>query len=264
MKHARRAALLALCLLLLACLSSCAQDRSRAYDKALGLFASEDYAGAAAAFNRLNGYAESATYAAYSHGLVLYEQGQYAAAEPYFETCRSFMYGEQRYQYCHAHGLMQAGQWAQAEQTFAAAGEFEDAPVQAQYCLARAAEERKDYETALFGYEAALGLHDAEDRLYNLQGQLYNRAIALKKEERYEDAMVLFNLLGDYLSSVSQSVECNNAWLDQRYSTADALEAQGDLQGAFELFHSLSSYRDAAARAQELATKLGIVIEADE
>ena len=262
MKHTRRAALAGLCLLLLACLSACAQDRGRAYDKALKLFSSEDYAGAATAFDRLGSYAESATYAAYSHGLVLYEQGQYAAAEPYFESCRSFMYGEQRYQYCHAHSLMQAGQWADAGQTFAAAGELEDAPLQAQYCLARDAEERKDYEAALFGYEAALGLHDADQRLYNLQGQLYNRAIALKGEARYEDALVLFNLLGDYLSSADQAVECNNAWLDQRYDAADALETQGDLQGAFDLFSSLSSYRDAAARAEGLAEQLGIVIEA--
>lgn len=264
MKRARRAALFALCLLLSVSLSACMQDRSRAYDKALKLFASEDYAGAAAAFDRLSGYAEADTYAAYSHGLVLYEQGQYAAAEPYFEACRSFMYGEQRYQYCHAHGLMEAGQWAEAQQTFASVGELEDASIQAQYCLARDAEERKDYETALFGYEASLGLLDAEDRLYNLQGQLYNRAIALKSEENYEDAMILFNLLGDYLSSASQSVECNNAWLEQRYSAAEVLENQNDLQGAFDLFLSLASYRDAAARAQELADRLGIEIEADE
>ena len=36
------------------------------------------------------------------------------------------------------------------------------------------------------------------------------------------------------------------------------LEASGDLQGAYDLFSSLSGYRDAAQRAEDLAAQLGI------
>ena len=46
-----------------------------------------------------------------------------------------------------------------------------------------------------------------------------------------------------------------------RISDAETREAEGDLQGAFDLFLALSSYRDAADRAQTLADQLGIEIK---
>ena len=252
-----------LCLLLCALLflSACSENKSGQFEDAIAVFAKGEYAEAADMFEKLGDYATASTYAAYSRGLVLYEQGQYSAAEPYFAQARDFMYGEQRYQYCHAYALMESGQFAQAAQTFAAIGDFEDAPMQTEYCYARMAEENKDYESALYGYEAAQTLHDAQDRLLNLQGQLYNRAIALKNEGNYTDAKTLFTMLGDYLSAAEQAVECKEIALEQQYDEADALEAAGDLQGAFDLFLALSGYRDAAERAHTLADQLGIEIK---
>ena len=97
--------------------------------------------------------------------------------------------------------------------------------------------------------------------LYNLQGQIYNRAITLKKEGNYPDAFTLFTMLGDYLSAADQAIELKEAVLEQQYTDSEALEAAGDLQGAFDLFFALSSYRDAADRAQSLADILGIEIK---
>ena len=68
-------------------------------------------------------------------------------------------------------------------------------------------------------------------------------------------------MLGDYLSSADQAIECKEVMLEQQYADAEALEAAGDLQGAFDLFFALSSYRDAADRAQTLADTLGIEIK---
>lgn len=246
---------------LLFCLSACAQNNSGKFDSAVKLFANGDYTEAAEAFEALGDYSSAPTYAAYSRGLVLYDQGQYSAAEPYFAQTREFMYGEERYQYCHAHMLMESALFAEAAAGFAAMGDFEDAPLQAEYCAARLAEENKDYESALYGYEMSIGLHDAEDRLYNLQVQLYSRAIALKDESNYADAIVLFTMLGDYLSAADQAIECKEIGLEAQYTRADELEAAGDLQGAFDLFNALSSYRDAADRAETLADQLGIEIK---
>ena len=261
MKSNRRFRLLCLFAALLLSLTACTQDKSLTYNRAVNLFADGDYAGAAQVFVKLGDYAAAPTYAAYSQGLVLYEQGQYAAAAPYFEQTQDFMYGRDRYRYCYAHSLMDGEQFAQASEAFAAMGAFEDAPIQAQYCEARAAEINKDYETALYGYEAALGLHDAEDRLYNLQGQIYNRAIALKEEGNYASALTLFTMLGDYLSAAAQAVECKEVGLDLQYDQADQLEARSELQAAFDIFYALSSYRDAADRAHALADQLGIEIK---
>lgn len=254
--------LLLLLLSLLLCLSGCAQNNSGKLESAIKLFANGDYAEAAEAFEKLGDYSTAPIYAAYSRGLVLYEQGQYSAAEPYFAKTREFMYGEERYQYCHAIALMEAGQFGEAAAAFAKMDEFEDAAMQREYCLARHAEETKDYESALYSYEAAGLLHDAQDRLINLQGQLYNRAIALKAEGNYASAMTLFTMLGDYLSAADQAIECKEVGLEQQYTDAEALEAAGDLRGAFDLFLALSSYRDAADRAEVLAGQLGIEIKA--
>ena len=250
-----------LLLALLLCLSSCAPNNSGKFESAIKLFSNGDYSEAAEAFEKLGDYSTAPTYAAYSRGLVLYDQGQYSAAEPYFAQTREFMYGEERYQYCHAIALMEAGQFSEAAAAFSDMEAFEDAPMQAEYCLARHAEENKDYESALYSYEAAGTLHDAQDRLLNLQGQLYNRAISLKGEGNYAGAMTLFNMLGDYLSAAEQAIECKEIGLEQQYADADALEAAGDLQGAFDLFYALSSYRDAADRAETLASQLGIEIK---
>ncbi len=257
MKLIRRLLLLLLCL----SLTACAQTRKLTYDEAVELFASGDYAGAAAAFERLGDTANAPTYAAYSRGLVLYDQGQYAAAMPYFEKSQHFMYGQERYVYCQAHGLMEAGDFAGAALLFRSLFDFEDAPQWAEYASARAAENNKDYEAALYGYEAAGQLADAEDRLYNLRGQIYNRAIDLRAQGNYSEASILFTMLGDYLSAPQQATECKDIWLDEQYELADAYLAQGDVQSAFELFSALSGYRDAAERAEELAPQLGIELK---
>ena len=253
--------LLILLLVLSLALTGCAPNNSGKFESALKLFANGDYPEAAEAFEKLGDYSTAPTYAAYSRGLVFYDQGQYSAAEPYFAQTREFMYGEERYQYCHAIALMESGQYSEAAAFFLKMGEFEDAPMQAEYALARAAEENKDYESALYHYEAAGSLHDAQDRLINLQGQLYNRAIAFKADGNYASAMALFTMLGDYLSAAEQAIECKEVGLEQQYTDAETREAEGDLQGAFDLFIALSSYRDAAERAQLLADQLGIEIK---
>ena len=254
----KRLSVLLMCLLLL---TGCTQTRPKTYDEAVDLFAAGQYAEAAEAFERLGSRAAAPTYAAYSRGLVLYEQGQYAAAAPYFEKTQDFMYGKERYRYCNAHGHLEAGDIPEAANGFLNLGDFEDAPLWYEYCAARLAEENKDYENALYSYEAAGNLADAEDRLYNLRGQIYNRAIEFKKEGNYSDAIILFTMLGDYLSAADQAAQCKDVYLDGQYEQADFYEAAGDLQAAYDLFTGLAGYRDSAERAEEIAPFLGIEIE---
>lgn len=245
----------------LLCLTGCSYRRPYTYDQAVELFADGQYAEAAEAFERLGDKAAAPTYAAYSRGLVLYEQGQYAAAAPYFEKAQDFMYGSERYEYCLGYALMDEGKLQEAALTFLNLGDFEDAPLWYEYCSARIAEQNKDYESALYGYEAAGNLADAEDRLFNLRGQIYNRAIALKQQGNYGDASILFTMLGDYLSSADQAAECKTIYLDEQYALADTYEATGELQAAYDLFTGLAGFRDAAERAEELAPSLGIELQ---
>lgn len=239
-------------------LTGCTANHSESYRRALDIFASGEYEEAAQAFEKLGDYQQSAQYAAYSRGLVLWEQGDYLNAEPYFEQCQTLLMGGQRYAYCHACALEAAGDAAGAAEAFGKLGDFEDAALHQYYNEGVDAENRKDYEKALYDYSAAGNVTDASDRLLNLQGQIYNRAIELREEHSYEEAIYLFTILGDYLSSARQAVECEQIFRDEQYSQADAMEMAGDLQGAYDLFSMLTGFRDAAQRASDLASRLGI------
>jgi hypothetical protein len=252
-----KASALALLCALALLLSGCG-DQSAAYDTALGYFGNGDYAAAADAFSKLGDYLQAGTYAAYSQGLTFWEQGNYTAAEPYFEQTQSFMYGGERYRYCHADALEEAGQIAEAAQWFSALGEYEDAPQRAAYCRALDAVGNADYETALINYQDADGYSDAADRLDALQFEIYERAASLRDAKDYGQAFTLFTMLGENYDAQEQARVCKNYFLDQSYTDAEALIASGDLQGAYDAFNTLSGYRDAAARADELAAQLGL------
>ena len=261
-RRKRAAVLLWLCALVLL-VSGCG-DQSASYDKALALFGEGDYAEAAAAFGKLGDFLQAETYAAYAQGLTYWEQGNYTAAEPYFEQTRDFMYGDQRYRFCHAYVLEAAEQFTEAAQWYAELGEFEDAPQRAAYCTARAAIEAADYETALSGFSDANGYADAASRLDALNFEIYERAAALMDEKKYEQALLLFSLLGDRYDAPEQARICKNYALDETYAEAEAMIKAGDLQGAYDTFTMLSGYRDAATRANELAAELGIDIAQEE
>jgi hypothetical protein len=252
----RLAALLLLCLLS-TLLSGCG-DKEGAYDKALAVFADGDYAQAATAFSRLGDFLQARTYAAYSQGLTYYSQGDYTAAEPYFEQTRGFMYGEQRYGFCHACALEEAGSFREAAQWYEALGEFEDAPARAAYCLGRAAAEEEDYQTAMAEFADAGAYGDAAARLDALSFEIYDRAIALLDAKDYEQAFLLFTLLGNRYDAEGYARTAKNHLLDQQYADAEQMIKDGDLQGAYDAFHAMAGFRDSAGRAAELALQLGI------
>ncbi len=254
---ARRAAALVLVAALLALVTGCT-DKSAAYDKALAVFGTGDYAAAAEAFTKIGNYLEAETYAAYAQGLTYWEQGGYTEAEPFFEKTRNFMYGEQRYLYCHAAVLEAAGQFADAALGYDGVGAFENAPLRAAYCRGRAAVEREDYEAALIGYKDAGDYADAAARLDALNFEIYSRATEFKDAQAYEKAFQLFTLLGDQYDAPELARVCKNFLLDQTYADAEAKIAANDLQGAYEAFSMLAGYRDAQTRATELAAQLGI------
>ncbi len=254
---AKRAAAMLLTAALLALVSGCT-DKSAAYDKALAVFGTGDYAAAAEAFAKIGDYLEAETYAAYAQGLTYWEQGSFTQAEPYFEKTRNFMYGEQRYLYCHAAAQEEAGQFADAALGFETLGAFEDAALRAAYCRGRAAAEGEDYEAALIGYKDAGAYADAAARLDALNFEIYSRATELKDAQEYEKAFQLFTLLGDQYNAPEQARICKNYLLDQTYEAAEAMIAAGDLQGAYDAFSMLAGYRDAQTRATELAAQLGI------
>lgn len=262
-KPGKRAAAIALLCALALFLSGCG-NQAAAYDKALAMFAEGEYAGAAAAFGKLNDFLQAETYAAYAQGLTYYEQGSFAQAEPYFEQTRDFMYGDQRYRFCHAYALEAAEAFSEAGKWYAELGEYEDAPRRAAYCRARVAIENEDYETALIQFAEADRYQDAAERLDALNFEIYERASALMDELNYEQAFLLFTLLGDRYNATDYARTCKNYMLEQAYAAAEQMIKDGDLQDAYDQFSALTGFRDAASRADELAELLGINVTQQE
>ena len=245
-------------------LTACSQDYAMMYQKAINLFGNGEYAEAAQAFDNLGDYAQAPVYAAYAHGLVLFEQGLYTEATPYFEKSKGFMKATTRYAYCLAYNMEQSGAFAEAAAGFLALADFEDAAIHARYCQGRAAQEASDYETAIFAYEDARLYGDAYTRLEALQGQIYMQAIQLKEEKQYDNAISLFSMLGDFLSSAEQATECKQFLRDDIYDQAERLEAEGQLREAYDVFQGLVGHRDAGDRARLLGERLGIPVEETE
>ena len=252
----KRSAIIAMLLILCLTLCACGGNPSVFYQRAIDLFAKEDYEQAADAFDKLNGYAQSDQYAAYCRGLLLYNQQRYAEAVPFFEKTQGFMYGTDRFRYCTAYQLMENGDFAGAAQTFEKLSGFENAALLAAYCRGRQYVESGEMEKALYAFESAGETLDAADLLLDLNMQVYNHAIELKNNGNYAEAMRLFIALDDYLSSADQAVACKEMQREADYAEADARCDAGDYEGALLLFTSLGSYRDASQRAEELADKL--------
>ena len=73
-----------------------------------------------------------------------------------------------------------------------------------------------------------------------IPGRNYRNAITLRQEGKYEEAITVFNSLGDYFDSVAQITET-------RYLYAKSLVAKGDYSGAFALLSNIKDYKDVAS-----------------
>ena len=118
--------------------------------------------------------------------------------------------------------------------------------------MGRTLEAAKDYENALYAYEAAGDYRDASVRLENLQSQIYTKATQLMDEGDYENALTLFTMLGEYFNAPVHARECKRIFREQKYAEAETLLASGDYRGAYEAFKAIGGYSDAEFRAEEL------------
>ena len=141
---------------------------------------------------------------------------------------------------------------------FLALGDYESAKTLYHYNIARCEEASGDYENALFDYEQAGTYSDAAQRLDLLRTQVYDSAVLCKTEGDYEQALTLFSMLANYYDSPEQALICKQHFREQRYADAELLYANGDAQGAYQIFLSLTGYSDAATRAEEIGLELGI------
>lgn len=93
--------------------------------------------------------------------------------------------------------------------------------------------------------EARKALLEAEAK----KEETYQKAVALEEAEDYEQAISIYEGLGDYKDCAERAAFCNEKIEQEtKYQTAVQKEEDGDYSGAFQLYDELGEYKDSIAR----------------
>ena len=84
----------------------------------------------------------------------------------------------------------------------------------------------------------------------------YQKAVALEEAEDYEQAISIYEGLGDYKDCAERIMACNekaeekarNAMKELKYQEATKKEASGEYSGAFQIYEEIGDYKDSIAR----------------
>lgn len=80
--------------------------------------------------------------------------------------------------------------------------------------------------------------------------ETYQKAVALEEAEDYEQAISIYEGLGDYKNCAERAAFCNEKIEQEtKYQTAVKKEEDGDYSGAFQAYEELGEYKDSIARA---------------
>lgn len=80
--------------------------------------------------------------------------------------------------------------------------------------------------------------------------EIYQKAVALEEAEDYEQAISIYEGLGDYKDCAERIMACNEKNEKKtKYQTAVQKEEDGDYSGAFQAYEELGDYKDSIARA---------------
>ena len=86
--------------------------------------------------------------------------------------------------------------------------------------------------------------------------EIYQKAVALEEAEDYEQAISIYEGLGDYKDCAERIMACNekaeekarNAMKELKYQEATKKEASGEYSGAFQIYKEIGDYKDSIAR----------------
>ena len=228
----RRLALILVPLLLVAAIAlgvwTWSHRRVEAYNAAAALYESGDYAGAAAAFEKLGKYLDSAERAAkaradsaelssYTRAGKLLENGRYDDAAELYETLGSYRDSVERISECSyrkALELLEAGEYQQAQELFAGLGDYKDSAERAGHFFERLLSETLSLSEDLGGPLTTLCSYDE-------QGQLVSRT-ELYSEYGKEDRVCVYSYAEDGSYSITEGQ------VEKRYDAYGNYLGQGE------------------------------------
>ena len=125
--------------------------------------------------------------------------------------------------------------------------------LQSKYDAATKQLEAKNYKEALTIFTALNGYLDSNTHMATCQTKLYDSALSLMNEEKYENAVSEFEYLGNYKDCANKVQECKSAILNKKYNAAiDAMNG-GKLDEAYDLFKALGNYKDSSAISKQIS-----------
>lgn len=84
-----------------------------------------------------------------------------------------------------------------------------------------------------------------------LNKRSYNTALQLIEDNKYEEACILFDQLGEFDDSSKMKAHCQDVINQRKYEEAISLKSEGKYEEATQLFNELGDYSDSLVKAEE-------------
>lgn len=189
--------------------------------------------------------ADAANLASFQSGESLFQAEEYGWAEEVFGALSRIDYPNAKEKEDEARNALMKAE-AKKEET---------------YQKAVALEEAEDYEQAISVYEGLGDYKDCAERImacneknekktkYQTAAQkeeTYQKAIALEEAGEYNQAILIYEKLGDYKDCMERIEKVK---IELRYQEAVKEEEKENYSGAFQIYEELGEYKDSIARA---------------
>ena len=189
--------------------------------------------------------ADAANLASFQSGESLFQAEEYGWAEEVFGALSRIDYPNAKEKEDEARNALMKAE-AKKEET---------------YQKAVALEEAEDYEQAISVYEGLGDYKDCAERImacneknekktkYQTAAQkeeTYQKAIALEEAGEYNQAILIYEKLGDYKDCMERIEKVK---IELRYQEAVKEEEEENYSGAFQIYEELGEYKDSIARA---------------
>lgn len=242
--------LLSLLLVLALTLSACVQTPEGKYKSAEKRMTQGNYTEAAEIFEELAGYSDSAQMAIYCKAVAAADRGNYALAIDALEQLGNYKDSAQLAQYYLAARYEEAafidGDITAASDTqLAASLEYYNKALSIYAGLSLYKDSGTRYETCLSGGNTIVAEQTRRTE------EIYQQAISLEEEGKYQEAIQLFSDLGSYRDSAARIKACRQ---EIDYLDAISLE-QEDALKAWKKFQDFGDYKESKQHIYQIASQ---------
>ena len=221
------------------------------YQSALDAFEREEYGTAAASFESLGDYRDSAAQAQkahYAEAGACWADGDYASAWELYSALGDFADSQAlalRARYAQAQALETAGVYADAAAIYKELGTYENSNVRYEAVMLSRGDELLAQGQYTAAREAFAALENNDEAKERIKACDYAKAEAMAEEGNREAAADLFTSLADYSDAADRA---SRLW----YELAGEAQAAGNLTQAAALYGRIPGYADSDAKLAEI------------